>query len=54
MEDFSHVQLTETYCFETENDPVVLDRPHTARVPSFSRLDLAGFFPITEHDRVQL
>ena len=54
MEDFSHVQLTETYCFETENDPIVLDRSHTARVPSFSRLDLAEFFPITEHDRVQL
>ena len=46
--------LTETYCFETESDLIVLDRPHTARVPSFSRLDLAEFFPITEHDRVQL
>ena len=46
--------LTETYCFETENDLIVLDRPHTARVPSFSRLDLAEFFLITEHDAVQL
>ena len=46
--------LTESYSFETENDLIVLDRPHIARIPSFSCLDLAEFFLVTEYDWVQL